>query len=267
MRFPMPRPLSILPALVLLLLAGAPCARADESTPPDKWLKPLKGSATGGQFISHLSAGFAGGSSPAGASSQEWNVQADTLRSTDRDTFRADGAWFYALASDHDARSSAQLRAMQDWRLSDSRWLAFARVESQHDSVRQWQWRLASYGGMGYTLMDDDRWEVIGRGGLGGRYDFGSVNEFTPEVVVGGSAIGWKIAKNQKLAGECLAYQSLDNADVWRFSGKAEWQIQLSPEQKTMLKIGVRDEYESQHPANQDGHDLHYYVGIGVELR
>lgn len=249
-----------------LLLAIAPGARAGDAAPPDLWLKPIKGSDTAGRFVSHLAAGFSGGSSPAGDHSQEWNVQGDTSRTDAEGAFRLDGAWFYALSNDHDARSSAQLRAMQDWRLPDSGWLVFARTEAQHDNVRQWRWRLAAYAGMGYTLLDDDQWEIIGRGGVGGRYDFGSVNEFTPEVVVGGSAIGWKIAKNQKVVGEWLTYNSLSGNHFWRVSGKAEWQIQLSETQKTMLKLGVRDEYESQRPAGQDGHDLHYYVGIGVEL-
>lgn len=266
MPFPTPRAASALSALLAALLITALPARAEEAPLAPKWLKPLKGSATEGHFVSHLSAGFSGGSSPAGSSRQEWNVQGDTLRSTEDETFRADGAWFYALASDQDNRSSAQARAMQDWRLPHSDWLVFIRSEAQHDNLREWEWRLASYAGMGYTLMDDEKWEVIGRGGIGGRYDFGTVNEFTPEVVVGGSAIGWKIAKNQKLVGECMTYFSLNDSDFWRFSGKAEWQIQLSAEQKTMLKLGVRDEYESQRPVNQDGHDLHYYVGIGVEL-
>lgn len=260
-------PTPFLPVLTVLALWSATAgAAADEATPPVQWLKPLKGSDTAGRFVSHLSAGFSGGASPAGDHSQEWNVQGDTLRSTGDETFRADGAWFYAMNSGQEARSSGQLHAMQDWRLPDSNWLAFARGEAQHDNARQWRWRLAAYGGMGYTLLDNDKWEVTGRGGLGGRYDLGSINEFTPEVVVGGSAIGWKVAKNQKVVGECLTYTSLNDSGFWRFSGKAEWQIKLSEEQKTMLKIGVHDEYESHHPADQSGHDLHYYVGIGVEL-
>ncbi len=253
-----------LAALVLLPWGLAPGARADDAP---KWLNPVKGSSTSGRFVSHLSAGFSGGSNPSGASSQAWNAQADTLRSTDTESFRADAAWFYSTAGNNDSRSSAQFHAMQDWRpWRESGWLLFARAETQHDTQRTWNWRVGAYGGAGYTLLDDEKWEVVGRGGLGGRYDFGDANTFTPEAVLGGSAIGWKIAKNQKVVGEGLAYKSLDDADAWRFSGKAEWQIRLSDEQKTMLKIGVRDQYESQRPAGQKGHDLQYYVGIGVEL-
>lgn len=230
------------------------------------WLQELKGGHTQGEFVSHLSAGFSGGATPAGTTTQEWNLQGDTRKSDAATTFRADAAWFYSVADRKATRSSGQAHAMQDWKWDDSSWLSFARGEAQYDRFRPWEWRLAGYGGLGYALRDDADWEIIARGGLGGRYDFGDANEFTPETVIGGSAAGWRIAANQKVVGEAMAYIGMDGDSPWRFSGKAEWQVTLSEEHKTLLKIGVRDQYESQRPANQSGHDLHYYMGIGVEL-
>jgi len=250
--------------------ARAGDAVASAKAPPlagPAWLQELKGSDTRGGFVSHLSAGFSGGVTPAGTATQAWNLQGDTRKSGADATFRADAAWFYSVADRKATRSSGQAHAMQDWKWADSSWLTFARGEAQYDRFRPWEWRLAGYGGLGYALMDDADWEVIARGGLGGRYDFGTVNEFTPETVIGGSAVGWRIAPNQKVVGEAMAYVGMDEDAPWRFSGKAEWQVTLSQEHKTLLKLGVRDQYESQPPAGQSGHDLHYYMGIGVELQ
>ncbi|MGB0766807.1 MAG: DUF481 domain-containing protein [Phycisphaeraceae bacterium] len=179
-----------------------------------------------------------------------------------RDRWAFDSSWFYARADGDQTQNQFQSSFTRDWLQEDRPWFFFLKGQHQYDERRSWQNRTSAFGGGGYTLAKNERVEINTRLGFGGTYEFGSVNEFTPEALFGGSVIKWHVTERAAISGETVYYPSLEDSANFRVESAVEWTYKLDAAEGLSLKLGLENEYDSNTPNETGNNDIRYYGAV-----
>lgn len=189
-----------------------------------------------------------------------------TKKQEGRNRWLVGAQYFLGRSSGKRTRHQGEVKVTRDWLQKDSPWFLFARGEYKYDQFRSWEHRASAYGGGGYTFIDDGPFELVGRAGLGGTYQFGEVQEWTPEAIFSGSLAKWNINERQLIAGELTYYPSLEAIKDYRIQGKIWWQYKLNFLDGMSLKIGAEDEYNATPEQGDEEHDFKYYGAMVLEF-
>lgn len=216
------------------------------------------------QWNTKLTIGFTG--TAGNTDRQNYHAKLDTTYETDVRRWTVNSSWFYAVANSRRTQNELLTKVTHDWLQKNNPWFFFVRGEHEYDQFRAWENRASVFGGAGYTVVDEKEFEVKARLGLGGTYEFGQINEFTPEAFFGGSAAKWKINKRQTLSGESVYYPSLEDSADFRIQTKLEWLYKLDLGSGMSLKLGVQNEYESQTPGDNSNNDFKYYGALVISF-
>lgn len=183
-----------------------------------------------------------------------------------RNRWMINSQWFYGLNRGQVNRSQFQTTVTRDWLQQGSPWFFFVRGEYKYDRFRNWENRTSGFVGTGYALVKNDRFEVNARMGLGGTYDFGSINEFTPEALFGGSILKWKISDRSAISGESVYYPSLEDTADYRITTRLEWTYKLDLASGMSIKLGAQSDYDGQTNGDREHNDLKYYGALVLEF-
>lgn len=216
------------------------------------------------QWDTKLTLGFTGTSG--NSDRQNYHAKFDTEHETEDLRWAINSSWFYAVANNVRSQNEVQTQVTRDWLLKDNPWFLFVRGEHEYDEFRAWENRASAFGGAGYTVIDDKSLQVKARMGLGGSYEFGQINEFTPEAFFGGSVAKWKINDRHTLVGDMTYYPSLEDDANYRIQTKLEWLYKLDVASGMSLKIGVQNDYESQTPGDSEDNDMKYYGALVISF-
>lgn len=200
------------------------------------------------------------------ADTQNIYVRLSTQNQHGRDRWLARGQYFLGRSRGQTSRNQADVKLTRDWLQKNSPWFLFGRGEYKFDEFRSWKHRVSGYGGGGYVIVDNNKWKVVARAGLGGTYEFGQVGEWTPEAFFSGSSARWNLTKRQSLAAEFTYYPSLESLEDYRLQGKIWWQYKLDLLEGLSLKVGADDEYDATPDRRDDKHDLKYYGAVVLEF-
>lgn len=190
---------------------------------------------------------------------QNYYLKLASSHTDGRDRWVANASWFYGVANGNTSQNQVGADLTKDWLQEDSPWFFFIKGQYKYDEKRAWENRTSAFGGGGYTLAKTDHVEVNTRLGFGGTYEFGNVNDFTPEALFGGSVIQWKLSDRTAISGETIYYPSLEDASQFRIESKLEWVYKLDMAKGLSLKFGVENEYDSTTPNDAGNNDLKYY--------
>ncbi len=193
---------------------------------------------------------------------QNYYVNFDTQYEQGRDRWTANTAWFYGKANGAVAQNQVQSDLTRDWLQTDSPWFFFVKGQYKYDQKRNWENRTSAFGGGGYTLLKSKEVEVNSRIGFGGTYEFGNINDFTPEALFGGSVLQWKLNDRTTLSGQTTYYPSLEDSSTFRIESKFECIYKLDLAKGLSLKLGVENEYDSETPNDTGHNDLKYYGAL-----
>lgn len=189
-----------------------------------------------------------------------------TKHQSDADRWLISAQWFYGKSNGDTTQNQVNADVTKDWLAKDNPWFFFVRGQYKRDQFRSWSHRTSGFGGAGYTFVKDDSVELNGRLGFGGTYEFGDVDEFTPEALFGGTIMKWQINDRQTLAGELTWFPSLDDEDQHRLVSKFWWKYALDVLDGLALKVGVENEYDSSPHADDDANDFKYYAAIVLDF-
>ena len=190
----------------------------------------------------------------------------NTQHKKDRDQWKISTQWFYGRTNGETSQNQVTSEVTRDWLQNDAPWFLFVKGEHKYDQFRTWKHRTSAFGGAGYTLLDDDALEVKARLGLGGTYEFGHVDEFTPEALFGGSIMKWDIDDRQTINGELTWYPALDDEDQHRIVSKLWWTYKLDMLDGLSLKLGLENEYDSRTQGDDNKNDFKYYAALVLEF-
>jgi len=211
-----------------------------------------------------LDIGFSGSE----GNSESFNVTAafKGRYKSDTDRWLLDLKYFRGSSDGDRSKNEFLGQVTKDWLLPDSNWFLWAKGEYRYDQFQAWEHRISGFGGLGYTLLDNEKIEVVSRGGLGATYEFGDVNEFTPEALFSGAVIRWHINDIHTLAAETTVFPNLEDLGEYRWTNSAEWLIRLDDANGLRLKFGIEHEYESDPAEGDEATDIRYYGALAIDF-
>ncbi|MBX2850239.1 MAG: DUF481 domain-containing protein [Phycisphaeraceae bacterium] len=209
---------------------------------------------------SKLTLGLNGSTGP--TDRQNYRVKFKTGFEDGRDRISFDTSWYYATADGNQSQNQFQANLTKDWLQKDEPWFFFVKGQYKFDNNRSWENRTSAFGGGGYTLTKTEDVEVNTRLGFGGTYEYGSVNDFTPEALFGGSVVKWHVSERAAIAGQTLYYPSLEDTANFRIESSLEWTYKLDMADGLSLKLGVENEYDSATPNETGNNDVRYYGAV-----
>ena len=211
-------------------------------------------------WTSKLALGLNGSSGP--TDRQDYRVKFTTGYEDGRDRWSLNTSWYYARANGDQSQNQFEANLTKDWLQKDAPWFFFVKGQYKFDDNRSWENRTSAFGGGGYTIAKTEDVEVNTRLGFGGTYEYGSVNEFTPEALFGGSVIKWHVTERSAISGQTLYYPSLEDSRNFRIESKLEWTYKLDMADGLSLKLGLENEYDSATPNETGNNDVKYYGAL-----
>ncbi len=156
-----------------------------------------------------------------------------------------------------------EARARNDWRFEDSRWRFFVEAAYFHDEFQVWRNAASVFAGPGYEIIRNDRTQLVGRVGVGGRYeDDGPAEGFKPEGLVG-LDFSHQITERQRVTARATYFPSFDDFGEFRLENQAAWEILVDPEVNLLLKVGIEHRYDSQPGDDFEENDIDYFITLG----
>ncbi|MEM9109309.1 MAG: DUF481 domain-containing protein [Planctomycetota bacterium] len=211
-------------------------------------------------WTSKLTLGLNGSAGP--TDRQDYRIKFKTGFEDGRDRITFDSSWYYATANDTQTENQFEANLTRDWLKKDAPWFFFVKGQYKFDHNRAWENRTSAFGGGGYTLKKTDEVEVNTRLGFGGTYEYGSVNDFTPEALFGGSIIKWNLSERAAIAGETLYFPSLEDSANFRIESSLTWTYKLDMADGLSLKLGIENEYDSRTPNENQNNDIRYFGAV-----
>jgi len=228
------------------------------AVPNEDESKALWGKLLAG-FDKHFELGFNGSD----GNSQTFNLNSAFLATKeDEDARWKLSATYYQNNDDGNrTRNEFVAEAVRDWLMPDSRWFKFANGRLEYDEFQDWRTRTSGFAGVGKLLVDTPKHNLIGRAGLGGSYEFGTVNELVPEALVGLEWV-YQINSRQKLESHVTVFPDLDEFGESRALASTAWSIQIDEADNISLKFGLYDEYESKTQSTTKHNDVKFYGAL-----
>jgi putative salt-induced outer membrane protein YdiY len=151
----------------------------------------------------------------------------------------------------------------KDWLFPEEKYFVFANGRYDWDEFQDWDSRWSGFLGAGYQFLDDEKWNVRGRAGLGGNQEMGGAqgDEFTLEALLGVEA-DYKINEDQSIAFTNYFYPSLEDAADFRNVTTLDYVIAIDKDKGIDLKIGIANEHDSSAPATTKKNDFTYYISL-----
>jgi putative salt-induced outer membrane protein YdiY len=205
-----------------------------------------------------------------GLNGAEGNSQNLNFRAAFNADFEDDeDRWLYKMlyrtaSSDGDTtekKFNAEL--FKDWLIPGKKYFYFANGRYDWDDFEDWDSRWSGFGGIGYQFIDDDKWNVRGRAGLGGNQEMGGAegDEFTFEALLGVEA-DYKIKDGHEIAFTNYLYPSLEDASDFRNVTTLDYIITIDRDKGLALKLGLTNEHDASAPATSDKNDFTYYASL-----
>ncbi len=182
-------------------------------------------------------------------------------QSDERGFIQLNAEAFYAETPDGSARNEGRVEATKRWTNPQTQWFVFSTGRYQYNRLKAWDERVSAYAGLGRTFVKKDGLEFSAEVGLGGNYEFGTVNDFTPEAVFGASAVAWQFTPRQTIKAKTTLYPNLEFLGDLRVESDLEWRLKLDAQTDTLLKLGLRHEYESRDHEDERS-DLKYFAAV-----
>ncbi|MEM1446694.1 MAG: DUF481 domain-containing protein [Planctomycetota bacterium] len=168
---------------------------------------------------------------------------------------------FYSDSPQGSTRDEGRVELTRRWRNPDSPWFLFGTGRYQYNRFKSWQDRIGSYAGIGNTLEVTERFEFTTEAGLGGSYEYGDVDDWTPEAVFAAGGMVWTLTPRQTFRFDTRFFPSLQHRRDYRVEAETDWSFKLDAQTNTHLNLGFRQQYESQ-TARDDRNDVKYFAAL-----
>ncbi len=223
------------------------------------------GAPEGGWFFPGWDKSIKAGFSGSAGNTENLNIYGafDTGYEDEKDRWQVDATFFYTEDGSVNTRNELMARVIKDWLLPGEKYFYWAIAQAQMDRFTAWEDRVSGYVGVGYEWINrPDDLLVVGRAGIGGAYEGGNVNEFTPELFLGVEA-EWTINDQSSLSAFTYFYPSLDPFfEEFRNSTGLTYKLAIATARGMSLELGIRNEYDSKVDAPLDDNDFKYFGAL-----
>ena len=202
--------------------------------------------------------------------SAAFNVQFNAA--VDNDSYRSTiGAYnFFSKDSGDTTRNETRVFGTFDKRIDGGPWFVFAKAQYDNDALQSWENRASLFGGPGYEFVRNEKYELLGRVGLGYTYEFGGdypddYDQSRLEALVGLDG-KWIIDPTQSLVGSIYYYPTLEDFDYGRVVTTAAYQIDLNKTKGLAFKVGVEWTNDFKTAGDDEPNNYKYFTNIVLKL-
>lgn len=205
-----------------------------------------------------------------GLNGAEGNSQNLNFRSAFKTDYEdKEDRWLYSMvyrtASSDGNTTQKQFYAelFKDWLIPGKNYFYFANGRYDWDEFQDWDSRWSGFGGIGYQFLDDEKWNVRGRAGVGGNQEMGGTlgDEFTTEALLG-VEVDYQIKDGHSVAFTNYLYPSLEDAADFRNVTTLDYIITIDRDKGVDLKLGLSNEHDQSTPTTAKKNDLTYYASL-----
>lgn len=179
----------------------------------------------------------------------------------DRKRWTLDARYLHGQEEGELTDSEFDANVQRDWLFPEEPVFYFAEGGYEFDNFQVWEHRVRGGGGVGYTFLDNDTFELDGRVGGSALYEFGGEadDELIPEGIVG-VQFAWNIRDGQVFTAFNDFFPQLEDAGEFRNITGLEYTIDLDTDEPFSLKLGVENEHDSTNDISKN--DLMYYTTL-----
>lgn len=197
--------------------------------------------------------------------SQNVNIRAafHTDYEDDEDRWIYDMVYRVARSNGSTTENKFYAQLTKDWLFPGEKYFLFANGRYDWDHFQDWDSRWSGFLGAGYQFLDDEKWNVRGRAGIGGNQEMGGTlgDEFTTEALLGVEA-DYKISDKQSVSFTNYLYPSLEDFQDFRNVTTLDWVIAIDQDKGMDLKIGIANEHDQSAPGGTKKNDFTYYITL-----
>jgi hypothetical protein len=184
----------------------------------------------------------------------------------DRTRTTIDAEYYFRVFNSDVTDNNFLAKLVQEWNFGRSPWLFFVQGQYQYDEFQGWEHRISGYLGPGYRLVKTEDMSLTLRVGAGATYEAGSVDEWTPELLLA-EDFAWKIGERQTIAFNASIAPNIEDLSDYRIQAQLEYVLALAGAPKGLaLTLGLRNIYDSKPDDDVEGNELRIYGGIRYDF-
>lgn len=223
-------------------------------------------------ILSGWTRSFEGGLTGTSGTTDSTAINAQFHADNDNESYRAVlGAWYF-LTRDNDSSSTNQTRVFgtYDKKINGGPWFVFGRAQYDNDSNQLWENRVSVFAGPGYEFVKHERYELLGRAGLGYTHEFGGntpddYDDSRFEALFGLDG-KWTIDANQRVVWSSYYFPSLESLDQGRIVSGIAYEADLWRAKGLGFRTGVEHTYEFKTPGDDEHNNYKYFANIRLKM-
>lgn len=156
-----------------------------------------------------------------------------------------------------ETQNNALLDMRVDRLLEDSPWTLYFINQELYDEFQAFDLRVSINAGVGYQLIDQETFNLIGRFGPGTSREFGASDDFWNKELLFGIDYEHKLSPTQRFTAKVDYYPEWENFNLFRVVTDLGWEIDLDTLKNMSLKFSVVDRYDST-PNGAKANEINY---------
>jgi hypothetical protein len=192
-----------------------------------------------------------------------WNVR----RKTATNVLTSDFQYVYNRQNGSTNANQALFNGRDEVPIRGTRWSLFAASQLEYDELRAYRFRVGTYVGAAFTVVDDTRTTFRTRLGAGAVRELGvggPQDRWAPELVAGYD-FRHRLDDRSAVVSILDGYPRLDRLGQFRVRARAAYEYVLYPGWGAVLRVGAQERYDSD-PGNAKRNDLTYFTTLGFKF-
>jgi|GEM_PF-1478329 hypothetical protein len=194
-----------------------------------------------------------------------WNLR----RKTERSSFYSDLFYTYSMQDGDIRANQALFNTRSELPFQGYDVSLFSASQLEYDALRSYRFRVGTYLGSGYTIIDGEQSTFKIRSGGGATRELGvngSPDRWVAELVFGYD-FRHRVSDRSAMITVLDCYPRLgDQIGQFRIRARAAYEIIIDPQTSTVLRLGVQDRYDSNPGDNTVRNDLTYFTTLGIKF-
>lgn len=192
-----------------------------------------------------------------------WNVR----RKTDTNSFTTDFQYVYSEQNRSLSTHQALMNVRDEFLWADSRWSPFTALQLEYDQLRIYRFRVGTYAGSAFRVVDDENLTLKLRGGVGATRELGTQGQgdrWVPEFLLG---YDFRYRWNDRSTFVSILdlYPRVVEPWVFRARLRLAYEYVFEPSLGAVFRVGIQDRYDSD-PGPAQRNDLTYFTSVGVKF-
>lgn len=192
---------------------------------------------------------------------QNARIILNSHRSTTKMTTHVTASYAYGTHNGRTTQDRGEASIRNDWNLSETSWTFWGSGRGEMDTLQPWDGRVTASTGVGYIFEKSEKWDIIGRLGVGARYDFDGSHDIVPEVGIVNLSADYRFSKRTSAYANFEYFPDTWNSE-FRSILRAGLQTVLDEVNKVNLRLGMEHRYDSTAPGERNN-TLDYFAVIG----